>query len=133
MQAPFENIRTDQTLFRNYVKQEFSKIRKEITEPIVEDRDFLPAPDLVFNDALFLMEIFFTFGIPTPDIRWTEEGSLSLTWHPEDGVATLGIYGDGLVIYNIVRDDERPDEVSFTLTDTACLQDCLTKLNRLFQ
>ena len=133
MQAFFENTRTDQTSFRNHVKQEFSKIRKEITEPAVEDRDFFPAPDLVFNDALFLMETLFTSGIPTPDIRWTEAGILNFKWHLEDGVAMLEIYGDGLVVYNVTRDDERPDEVSFTLTDTVRLQDCLVRLNRLFQ
>ena len=133
MQALFENTRTDQTSFRNHVKAEFSKIRKEITELAVEDRDFFPAPDLVFNDALFLMETLFTSGVPTPDIRWTEDGILNFKWHLEDGVAMLEIYGDGLVVYNVTRDDERPDEVSFTLTDTVSLQDCLVRLNRLFQ
>ena len=44
MQAPFENARTDQTSFRHYVKAEFSKIRKEITEPAVEESGFLPCP-----------------------------------------------------------------------------------------
>lgn len=72
-------------------------------------------------------------GIPTPDISWSEDGSLSFTWHSEDGIATLEIYGDGLVIYNATRDDECPDEDAFTLTDTTYLQDCLAKLNRLFQ
>ena len=132
MQASFENARTDQTSFRHYVKQEFSKIRKKIAEPAVEDRDFFPTPDLVFNDALFLMETLFTSGIPTPDILWTEDGILNFKWHLEDGVAMLEVYGDGLVVYNVTRDDERPDEVSFTLTDTASLQDCLVRLNRLF-
>ena len=133
MQVSFENARTNQALFRNHVKAEFSKIRKEITEPAVEDQDFFPTPDLVFNDALFLMETLFTSGIPTPDFRWTEDGILNFKWHLEDGVAILEVYGNGLVGYNVTRDDERPDEVSFTLTDTASLQDCLTKLNRLFQ
>lgn len=133
MQALFENTRTDQTSFRHYVKAEFSKIRKEITEPAVEDRDFFPAPDLVFNDALFLMETLFISGIPSPDISWTEDGILNFKWHLEDSVAMLEIYGDGLVGYNATRDGERPDEASFTLTDTASLQDCLAKLNRLFQ
>lgn len=133
MQASFENTRTDQTLFRNHVKAEFSKIRKEITEPAVEDLDFFPAPDLVFNDALFLMETLFTSGVPTPDLRWTEDGILNFKWHLEDGIAMLEVYGNGLVVYNVIRDDERPDEVSFTLTDAASLQDCLTKLNRFHQ
>lgn len=133
MQTSFENARTDQTSFRHYVKEEFSKIRKEIIEPAVEDRDFFPAPDLVFNDALFLMETLFISGIPNPDISWTEDGTLNFKWHLEDDVAILEIYGDGLVVYNAIHDDERPDEASFTLTDTTSLQDCLAKLNRLFQ
>ncbi len=133
MQALFENTRTDQTSFRHYVKQEFSKIRKEITESAIEDQDFFPAPDLVFNDALFLMETLFISGIPTPDIRWTEDGILNFKWHLEDGVAMLEVYGDGLIVYNATLNDERPDEASFTLTDTASLQDCLVRLNRLLQ
>ncbi|MCG9132094.1 immunoglobulin domain-containing protein [Candidatus Poribacteria bacterium] len=133
MQASFENARTDQTSFRKYIKAEFSKIRESVAEPTIEDQDFLPAPDLVFNDALFLMETLFASGIPTPDIRWTKDGILNFKWHLEDGVVMLEVYGDGLVVYNVTRDDERPDEISFTLTDTASLQDCLTKLNRLFK
>ena len=133
MQASFENARTDQTSFRNYVKAEFAKIRKSVVEPTIENLDFFPAPDLVFNDALFLMETFFASGIPTPDIRWTKDGTLNFKWYIEDGVAMLEVYGNGFVIYNVTRDDERPDELSFTLTDTTDLQDCLAKLNRLFQ
>ena len=132
MQTFYESPFTDQTSFRHYIKQELSKIRKTIAEPTMEDQDFFPAPDLVFNDALFLIETLFISGIPTPDISWSEDSILNLKWHLEDGVATLDIYGNGLVIYNAYREDERPDEISFTLTDTACLQDCLTKLNRLF-
>ena len=133
MQAFYENPPTDKTSFRQSVQQELANLQKEVSTLSVEDTEFYPAPELVYNDALFLLEMLHHSGIPTPDIRWSEDGSLSLTWHPENGVATLGIYGDGLVIYNMVRDDERPDEASFTLTDTACLQDCLARLNRLFQ
>ena len=133
MQAFYENSPTDKTSFRHAIKQELANIHTEVKNPSVEDSEFFPAPELVFNDALFLLEMLHHSGIPTPDISWSEDSSLNLTWHPEDGVATLEIYGDGLVIYSVIRDDERPDEVSFTLTDTACLQDCLTKLNRLFQ
>ena len=133
MQAFYENPLTDEASFRHAIKQELANIHKEVKNPSVEDSEFYPPPELVYNDALFLLEMLYHSGIPTPDISWSEDGSLSLTWHPEDGVATLGIYGDGLVIYSATRDDARPDEVSFTLTDTACLQECLTKLNRLFQ
>ena len=133
MQTFYENPPTDKTSFRQSVQQELANLHKEVTPLSAEDTEFYPAPELVYNDALFLLEMLYHSGIPTPDLRWSEEGSLNLTWHLEDGVATLGIYGNGLVIYNVTRDDERPDEVSFTLTDTASLQDCLTKLNRLFQ
>ena len=133
MQTFYENPLTDETSFRHAIKQELAEIHKEVKNPSVEDMDFYPAPELVYNDALFLLEMLHYSGIPTPDISWSEDGSLSFTWHPEDGIATLGIYGDGLVIYSATRDDARQDEASFTLTDTACLQDCLTKLNRLFQ
>ena len=132
MQAFYENSPTDKPSFRHAIKQELANLHKEVQTPSVEDSEFFPAPELVFNDALFLLEMLHHSGIPTPDISWSEDSSLRFTWHPEDSTATLGIHGNGLVIYSATRDDEHPDEVSFTLTDTACLQDCLTKLNRLF-
>lgn len=133
MQAFYENPFTDKPSFRHAIKQELANLHKAVQNPSVEDSEFYPAPELVYNDALFLLEMLHHSGIPTPDISWSEDASLNLTWHPEAGIATLEIYGNGLVIYNATRDDERPDEVSFTLTDTACLQDCLVKLNCLFQ
>ena len=133
MQAFYENPLTDKTSFRHAIKQELANLHTEVKNLSVEDSEFYPAPELVYNDALFLLEMLHHSGIPTPDLRWSEDSSLSLTWHPEEGMATLEIYGNGLVIYNATRDDERPDEVSFTLTDTPCLHNCLAKLNRLFQ
>ena len=133
MQAFYENPLTDETSFRHAIKQELANIHKAVKNPSIEDSEFYPAPELVFNDALFFLEMLHHSGIPTPDINWSEDGSLSLTWHPEEAVVMLEIYGDGLVFYNATRDNERPDEASFTLTDTTSLQDCLTKLNRLFQ
>ena len=133
MQAFYEKLPTDETSFRQSVQQELANLDKEVTTLSVEDSEFYPAPELLYNDALFFLEVLFHSGIPTPDIRWSEDSSLSLIWHLEDSLTTLGIYGDGLIIYNVTRDDERPDELSFTLTDTTGLQDCLAKLNRLFQ
>ena len=133
MQAFYENPLADKTSFRHATKQELANIHKAVKTRSIEDSEFYPAPELVFNDALFFLEMLHHSGIPTPNISWSEDGSLSLTWHPEDGIATLEIYGDGLVIYSTTRGDERPDEASFTLTDPTCLQDCLTKLNCLFQ
>ncbi|MDE0399204.1 MAG: hypothetical protein OXL96_15520 [Candidatus Poribacteria bacterium] len=133
MQAFYENPFTDKPSFRHAIKQELTNLHKAVQNPSIEDSEFYPAPELVFNDALFLLEILHHSGIPAPDISWSENDSLNLTWHLEAGIVTLEIYGNGLVIYNATRDDERPDEVSFTLTDTICLQDCFTKLNRLFQ
>lgn len=133
MQAVYENPLTDKTSFRHAIKQELANLHKAVKTPSVEDSEFYPAPELVYNDALFLLEMLHHSGIPTPDIRWSADDSLNLTWHPEEGIATLEIYGDGFVIYNACLEDERPDEVSFTLADTTCLQDCLVKLNRLFR
>ena len=133
MQAFYENSLTAKPSFRHAIEQELSNLRKDVKNPSVEDSEFYPAPELVYNDALFLLEMLHYSGIPTPDISWSEDSSLSLTWHPENGIAALSIYGDGFVIYNATRDDERLDEASFTLTDTASLQDCLAKLSHFFQ
>lgn len=133
MQAVYENPLTDKTSFRHAIKQELANLHKAVKNLSVEDSEFYPAPELVYNDALFLLEMLHHSGIPTPDIRWSADESLNLTWHLEEGIATLEMYGDGFVIYNACLEDERPDEVPFTLTDTIRLQDCLVKLNSLFQ
>ena len=132
MQASYENSPADKASFRHAIKQELANLHKDVKNLSVEDSEFYPAPELVYNDALFLLEMLHYSGIPTPDISWSEDDSLNLTWHPEGGIATLEIYGNGLVIYNAYLEHERPDEVSFTLTDTPCLQDCLIRLSRLF-
>ena len=133
MQTFYENPPAGETSFRHAIKQELANLDKEVDTLSVEDSEFYPASELVYNDALFLLEMLHHSGIPTPDIHWSEDDSLNLTWHPEAGIATLEIYGNGLVIYNACLEDDRPDEVSFTLTDTISLQNCLIKLNRLFQ
>ena len=132
MQAFYENPFTDKPSFRHAIKQELANLHKAVAPLSVEDSEFYPAPELVYNDALFLLEMLYHSGIPTPDISWSADDSLNLTWHPEDGIARLEIYGNGLVIYNACLEDERPDELSFALTDTIRLEDCLVKLNRLF-
>ena len=57
MQAFCENSLTDEASFRHAIKQELSEIHKEVKNPPVEDSEFYPAPELVFNDALFFLEM----------------------------------------------------------------------------
>ena len=83
MQAFYENPPTDETSFRQSVQQELANLHKEVDTRSVEDSEFYPAPELVYNDALFLLEMLHYSGIPTPDISWSENDNLNLTWHPK--------------------------------------------------
>ena len=56
-----------------------------------------------------------------PDIGWAEDGSLGLEWRPEGGIATMGIYGDKLVIYGAFFEEKRQVEGICTLSDTSML------------
>lgn len=78
MQAFYENPLTNETSFRNSIKQELAKIHKVVSEPSVEDMDFYPAPELVYNDALFVLEMLYHSGIPTPDISCQKTAALAL-------------------------------------------------------
>ena len=66
-----------------------------------------------------------------PDIGWAEDGSLGFEWRPEEGIATIGIYGDNLVIYGAFFEEERQVEGICTLSDTVMLSGFLETLVKL--
>ena len=66
-----------------------------------------------------------------PEISWAEDGSLSLGWYPDEGMVTLGIYGDDLVIYNAFFEERRQFEGICELSDTPMLSGVLTTLTNI--
>lgn len=111
---------------------ELKDIHQEAEEAYGLDNEIDPVPKSAYDDALLLLKMLFNCNIPMPDIGWAEDGSLGFEWRPEDGIATMSLYGDNLVIYGAFFNDKRQVEGICTLSDTVLLQGFLTTLRNLF-
>ncbi len=121
----------DKVLFRKQVQRELDEIRQETEEAYALDNEIDPIPDSAYDDALVLLEILCNYKLPMPEISWAEDGSLSLGWYPDEGMVTLGIYGDDLVIYNAFFEERRQFEGICELSDTPMLSGVLTTLTNI--
>lgn len=110
------------------VQQRLNEIHLEAEEAQALDGEIDPVPDSAYKDAFFLLEMLFACDIPMPDIGWAEDGSLGFEWRPEDGIATMGLYGDNLVIYTAFFGEKRQVEGVCGLSDTAMLMGFLMML-----
>ena len=108
--------------------RELKDIRQEAEEAYAWDNEIDPVPESAYDDALLLLKTLVSYNIPMPDIGWGEDGSLGFEWRPEDGIATMGIYGDNLVIYGAFFEDKRQVEGICALSDTAMLKGFLIML-----
>lgn len=107
------------------------EIRQEAEEAYAWDNEIDPVPESAYDDALLLLKMLFNSNIPMPDIGWGEDGSLGFEWRPKSGVATMGIYGDNLVIYDVFFEDKRQVEGICSLSDTVMLSGFLITLLNL--
>ena len=121
----------DKVLFRKQVQRELDEIRQEAEEAYVLDNEIDPIPDSAYDDALVLLEMLCNYKLPMPDFSWAEDGSLSIGWYPDEGMVTLGIYGDDLVIYNAFFEERRQFEGICELSDTPVLSGVLTTLTNI--
>ena len=121
----------DKALFKKYIRRELNEIRQEAAEAYASDNEIDPVPNSAYDDAFVLLEILFRHEVPMPDIGWAEDGSLGFEWRPEEGIATIGIYGDNLVIYGAFFEEERQVEGICTLSDTVMLSGFLETLVKL--
>ena len=108
--------------------RELKDIRQEAEEAHAWDNEIDPVPESAYDDALLLLKMLFNCNIPMPDIGWAEDGSLGFEWRPEDGIATMGVYGDNLVIYGAFFEEKRQVEGICALSDTAMLKGFLIML-----
>ena len=122
----------DEALFAKHAQQ-LATICQEAEEAWTLDNEIDPVPASAYDDARLLLQLLLRADIPTPDISWAEDGSLGFEWRPGDSIATMGIYGDNLVIYGAFFDDNRQVEGICALSDTAMLSGFLATLNRLFK
>ena len=107
--------------------RELEETRQEAEEAYASDDQIDPVPNSAYDDARVLLKILHR-NVPMPDIGWAEDGSLGFEWRPGNGIATMGLYGDNLVIYTAFFGQERQVEGVCALSDTAMLIGFLTML-----
>ena len=112
-------------------QQQLKEIRQEAMEASALDSEIDPVPESAYDDAHSLLKMLSHYNVPMPDISWAEDGSLGFEWRPENGIATMGVYGDNHVIYGAFFDDKRQVEGICSLSDTALLQGFLMTLLNL--
>ena len=111
------------------VQQQLQAVRQEAGEAYASDKEIDPVPESAYKEALLLAKILFDSAIPVPHIGWAEDGSLGFEWRPEDGIVTIGIYGDGLVIYCAFFSEQRQIEGVCALSDKVILSGFLKMLS----
>ena len=122
----------DQVTLNKQIQRDLDEVRREATKAYSLDREIDPVPDSAYDDLSSLIKVL-PEDIPAPDLSWAEDGSLSLGWRPEDGIVTMGIYGDKLVIYGAFFNDKRELNGICSLSDPILLPNFLTMLSELFR
>lgn len=122
----------DQGEFNKKGQRELAEVRREAEKAYLLEREIDPVPDSAYDDLSSLIAVL-PEDIPAPDLGWAEDGSLSLGWHPENGIVTMGIYGDKLVIYGVFFNDKRELNGICPLSDSILLPNFLTMLSEFFR
>ena len=112
-------------------KRQMEKTRQEATEALELDNEIDPIPDSAYDDAYSLLFLLFRNNVPMPDIGWAEDGSLGFEWRPANGIVTVGVYGDNLVIYGAFFNERRKFEGICSMSDIALLQGLIVTLSNL--
>ena len=128
----FARAPSDTVLFRKHIQRELDDIREEVEETCAVADDVYRVPESAYEETLSLLEEM-PPDIPMPDMMWLEDGGIGLEWRPGEGIATMSLYGDGLVIYGAFFDKNREITGICPLTDASFLQGFRTTLNSLFQ
>ena len=113
------------------VEGKLAKIRQEAERAYASDKEIDPVPESAYEEALLLAKLLFDNAIPVAHIGWAEDGSIGFEWRPENGIVTVGIYGDNLAIYGIFFKENRQLDGVCSLTDTVLLEGFLETLKRL--
>lgn len=131
-ESEFTRPPSDQALFRQHVQRELDEIREEVEETCAVAEDVYPVPESGYEETLSLLEQM-PHDIPTPDMMWLEDGGIGLEWRPGTGIATMSLYGDGLVVYGASLDNERRVKGTCSLSDPILLPNFLKTLSEAFQ
>ena len=108
-----------------------NEVRCEAEEAYDEDNEINKIPERAYTDIVQLVRKLVQLGIPMPEFSWAEDGSLSLTWCPKKGMASMGVYGDDLVIYSAYFNEEMQSSGVCKLSDISMLSGFVTTLNSI--
>ena len=123
----------DKVLFRKLMQRELDEIRQEAEEACATDNEIDPISNSAYRDAYLLLEILYGYDIPMADTGWLVDGGIGLEWRPGDGIATMSLYGDGLVVYGASLGNERRVKGTCSLSDPILLPNFLKTLSAAFQ
>ena len=128
----FSHFPSDKVQYRKQVQRELDEIREEIKETCAVAKDVSPAPESAYNETVSLLEQI-PRDVPMPDMMWLEDGGIGLEWRPGDGIVTMSLYGDNLVTFVTVLDDQYEIAGTCPLSDTILLPSFLATLPILFR
>ena len=123
----------DKVLFLKQVQRELDKIRQETEEACTADNEIDLVPDSAYHDAYLLLEILYNYDVPIADIGWLVDGGIGFEWRSGDGIATMSLYGDGLVVYGASLGNERRVKGTCSLSDSIPLPNFLKTLSGAFR
>ena len=118
-------------LYQQTSEVRLNEVRREAEEAHTSDNTIDPIPKTAYDDAFVLLGEVFRAGIPMPEFSWAEDGSLSFTWFLKGGLATMGLYGDNIVIYSAFFEEKRQAEGICELSDTPMLSGFLVILSNI--
>lgn len=130
MLDPSSVVASDLVSLEN-VQRELADIREEVEETCTEVDNVKAVPESAYEETLSLLKQL-RHNIPMPDMMWLEDGGIGLEWRPGDGIATMSIYGDNLVIYGAFFSEKREFDGICALSDTILLDGFVTTLRNLF-
>lgn len=113
------------------VQRELVDIREEAEETCTVVDNVKAVSESAYDETLSLLKQL-RHNIPMPDMMWLEDGGIGLEWRPGDGIATMSIYGDNLVIFGAFFSDKREFDGICSLSDTVLLDGFVTTLRTLF-
>ena len=122
----------DKVLFRKQVQHELDEIRKEVEETCAVADNVYSVPESGYEETLSLLAQM-PRDIPMPDMMWLEDGGIGLEWRPGDGIATMSLYGDGLVVYGAFLGNECRVKGTCSLSDPILLPNFLKTLSTAFE
>ena len=123
----------DKVLFRKQAQRELDEIRQETEEAYAADDGIDSVPNSAYHDAYLLLGILYNYDVPMADIGWLVDGGIGFEWRPGDGIATMSLYGDGLVVYGASLGNERRVKGTCSLSDSIPLPNFLKTLSGAFR